>query len=282
MAEKEEIVSNKKIKIEEGYLYTIGNNGYVYKMPVANNPEGKKYKIEGIKITKNPNYYYSVNEKGYIIREKYNKYKQPENEEEDEIENPIEKSEEEDNQIEKLGETKIEDNKKLMEKQVDNPKDYRIKNHYFSNLFSNIKNTSNPNENIFNSLFYLKQIKGLKQLEPFHCEICNKVYPLVLDESDLKHLKEKNYLIIWDKEKQHKDFSIDKIFDNIEYIYNRIVIPMKKWNISYQEKKNLEKNEKYVKKNIIIICNEDYEKIKDKDSFAMKILKALNLKPKDD
>ncbi|MEM3373324.1 MAG: hypothetical protein QXF76_03865 [Candidatus Anstonellales archaeon] len=63
-------VSNEKIEREEGYLYYVGKDGYVWKSPMKHNKKGKKAKVGTEKIEKKKGYMYYVGNDGYVYETK--------------------------------------------------------------------------------------------------------------------------------------------------------------------------------------------------------------------
>lgn len=67
---KREKVTNEKINREEGYLYYIGKDGYVWAAPMKHNKGGRKKKVGAEKITKEAGYMYFVGTDGYVYKVK--------------------------------------------------------------------------------------------------------------------------------------------------------------------------------------------------------------------
>ena len=67
---KREKVTNEKIDREEGYLYYIGKDGYVWAAPMKHNKGGRKKKVGSEKITKEAGYMYFVGTDGYVYKVK--------------------------------------------------------------------------------------------------------------------------------------------------------------------------------------------------------------------
>ena len=70
---KGERVSKEKIEREEGYLYYLGSDGYVWQNPMKSNKSGKKKKVGTEKIEREPGYVYFVGSEGYVERAKRGK-----------------------------------------------------------------------------------------------------------------------------------------------------------------------------------------------------------------
>jgi hypothetical protein len=65
MAER---IGREKINREEGYLYYIGKDGYVWATPMKHNKSGRKKKVGNEKITKQEGYLYFLGKDGYVYR----------------------------------------------------------------------------------------------------------------------------------------------------------------------------------------------------------------------
>ena len=63
-------VGSEKIKREDGYLYYIGKDGYVWRAPMKSNKKGKKAKVGTEKIEKKPGYMYYLGKDGYVYEAK--------------------------------------------------------------------------------------------------------------------------------------------------------------------------------------------------------------------
>lgn len=63
-------VGKEKIKREKGYLYYIGKDGYVWKVPTKINKKGKKGKVGTEKISKESGYMYYVDKAGFVMKAK--------------------------------------------------------------------------------------------------------------------------------------------------------------------------------------------------------------------
>jgi hypothetical protein len=75
-----EIVSNFKIQKEKGFLYFVGKDGFVYKVPLRHskieNKEPQRVTNEPVKIEKG--FVYFVNKEGFVCRAEQNKKGNPE------------------------------------------------------------------------------------------------------------------------------------------------------------------------------------------------------------
>lgn len=70
MAER---ISKEKVDREDGYLYFLGKDGFVWRTPMRNNPRGRKAKVGSEKIKRQDGYLYFVDSKGYAARTKMNR-----------------------------------------------------------------------------------------------------------------------------------------------------------------------------------------------------------------
>jgi hypothetical protein len=70
MAEK---VTTEKIEREEGYLYYLGKDGYVWRSPMRHNTTGKKSKVGTEHVDKEAGYMYFIDKEGYVARSTLNR-----------------------------------------------------------------------------------------------------------------------------------------------------------------------------------------------------------------
>ena len=63
-------VGTEKIKREEGYLYYLGKDGYVWASPMKHNKKGKKKKVGSEKISRESGCMYYLGKDGYIAKAK--------------------------------------------------------------------------------------------------------------------------------------------------------------------------------------------------------------------
>ncbi len=70
MAER---ISDEKISREDGYLYFLGKDGYVWRTPMKNNPRGRKRKEGSEKIKREEGFLYFIDKNGYVARTKMNR-----------------------------------------------------------------------------------------------------------------------------------------------------------------------------------------------------------------
>jgi hypothetical protein len=67
MAER---IGKEKIDKEDGYLYFVGKDGYVWRAPMKTNKKGKKARIGTERIEKEEGYLYFIDKNGYVSRAK--------------------------------------------------------------------------------------------------------------------------------------------------------------------------------------------------------------------
>ena len=70
-----ERVSKESIQKENGYLYFVGKDGYVWRVPMKHNKKGTKKKVGNETIKKDDGYMYYVDDSGYVARAKLKNYK---------------------------------------------------------------------------------------------------------------------------------------------------------------------------------------------------------------
>lgn len=70
MAER---ISDEKISREDGYLYFLGKDGYVWRTPMKNNPRGRKSKEGSEKVKREEGFLYFIDKNGYVARTKMNR-----------------------------------------------------------------------------------------------------------------------------------------------------------------------------------------------------------------
>ncbi|MCC7552364.1 hypothetical protein KO317_01715 [Candidatus Micrarchaeota archaeon] len=59
-------VGKEQIERENGYLYYVGKDGYVWRAPMKHNKSGRKKKIGNEKIEKKKGFMYYVDGDGYV------------------------------------------------------------------------------------------------------------------------------------------------------------------------------------------------------------------------
>jgi hypothetical protein len=70
MAER---ISKERIEREDGYLYYLGKDGYVWRTPMKANTKGKKARVGNEKINREEGYLYYIDKAGYVARAKMNR-----------------------------------------------------------------------------------------------------------------------------------------------------------------------------------------------------------------
>lgn len=70
MAER---MTREKVDREDGFLYFLGKDGYVWRTPMRNNPRGRKAKVGSEKVKREDGYLYFVDSAGYAARTKMNR-----------------------------------------------------------------------------------------------------------------------------------------------------------------------------------------------------------------
>lgn len=70
-----ERIGKERIEREEGYLYYVGKDGYVWRAPMKHNRRGRKKRVGSEKIKKEEGYMYYVGKRGYVERAKLKNYK---------------------------------------------------------------------------------------------------------------------------------------------------------------------------------------------------------------
>ncbi|MCI0504456.1 hypothetical protein L0Y65_07175 [Candidatus Micrarchaeota archaeon] len=63
-------VGSEKISREDGYLYFVGKDGYVWAAPMKHNTRGKKKKVGSEKISKEDGFMYYLGKDGYVYKAK--------------------------------------------------------------------------------------------------------------------------------------------------------------------------------------------------------------------
>lgn len=65
-----ERIGHERIRRESGYLYFLGKDGYVWRMPMKMNPSGRKARVSKEKFEREPGYMYFLDKGGYVARAK--------------------------------------------------------------------------------------------------------------------------------------------------------------------------------------------------------------------
>jgi hypothetical protein len=63
-------IGSEKISREDGYLYYIGKDGYVWAAPMKHNKSGRKKKVSSEKVSKESGYMYYLGKDGYVYKAK--------------------------------------------------------------------------------------------------------------------------------------------------------------------------------------------------------------------
>ncbi len=63
-------ISSEKISREDGYLYYVGKDGYVWASPMKHNKSGRKKKVGSEKISRKSGCMYYVDSAGYVCEAK--------------------------------------------------------------------------------------------------------------------------------------------------------------------------------------------------------------------
>ncbi len=70
MAER---VTRERVSREDGYLYYLGKDGYVWRTPMKTNTRGRKMKVGSERVTRAEGYLYFIDKAGYVSRAKMNR-----------------------------------------------------------------------------------------------------------------------------------------------------------------------------------------------------------------
>jgi hypothetical protein len=70
MAER---MTDERVEREDGYLYFLGKDGYVWRTPMRNNPRGRKARVGKEKVQRQEGYLYFIDKSGYVARTKMNR-----------------------------------------------------------------------------------------------------------------------------------------------------------------------------------------------------------------
>jgi hypothetical protein len=70
MAER---IGREAVDKEDGYLYYLGKDGFVWRSPMKTNRRGRKAKVGSEKIRREEGYLYFIDKKGYAARAKMNR-----------------------------------------------------------------------------------------------------------------------------------------------------------------------------------------------------------------
>jgi hypothetical protein len=70
MAER---IGEEKLSREDGFLYYLGKDGFVWRTPMKTNTRGKKAKVGSEKIKRADGFLYFIDKSGYVARSKMNR-----------------------------------------------------------------------------------------------------------------------------------------------------------------------------------------------------------------
>lgn len=70
MAER---IGREKLSREDGYLYFLGKDGYVWRTPMKTNRRGKKARMGSEKVKREKGFLYFIDKGGYVARAKMNR-----------------------------------------------------------------------------------------------------------------------------------------------------------------------------------------------------------------
>jgi hypothetical protein len=70
MAER---IGSERLEREDGYLYFLGKDGFVWKTPMKTNSRGRKGRVGSEKIKRAAGFLYFIDKSGYVARAKMNR-----------------------------------------------------------------------------------------------------------------------------------------------------------------------------------------------------------------
>jgi hypothetical protein len=70
MAER---IGREKLSRDDGYLYYLGKDGFVWRTPMKTNARGRKAKVGSEKVKRETGYLYFLDKSGYVSRAKMNR-----------------------------------------------------------------------------------------------------------------------------------------------------------------------------------------------------------------
>ncbi|MGI0100737.1 MAG: hypothetical protein ACREBH_03425 [Candidatus Micrarchaeaceae archaeon] len=70
MAER---IGSERLQREDGYLYFLGKDGFVWKTPMKTNTRGRKSKVGSEKVKREQGFLYFIDKSGYVARAKMNR-----------------------------------------------------------------------------------------------------------------------------------------------------------------------------------------------------------------
>ncbi len=63
-------IGSERISRENGYLYYVGKDGYVWRTPMKANKRGSKKRVGSEKVDKKSGYLYYIDDAGYVCEAK--------------------------------------------------------------------------------------------------------------------------------------------------------------------------------------------------------------------
>jgi hypothetical protein len=63
-------IGNEKIGREDGYLYFVGKDGYVWRVPMKHNKRGSKKRVGNERVSKERGFLYYVGSDGFVYKAK--------------------------------------------------------------------------------------------------------------------------------------------------------------------------------------------------------------------
>jgi hypothetical protein len=70
MAER---IGRERLSREDGYLYYLGRDGFVWRTPMKTNSRGRKAKVGSERIRREEGFLYFLDKSGYVSRSKMNR-----------------------------------------------------------------------------------------------------------------------------------------------------------------------------------------------------------------
>jgi hypothetical protein len=70
MAER---IGSEKLAREDGYLYYLGKDGFVWRTPMKTNSRGRKAKVGSERVDRKEGFLYFIDKAGYVARAKMNR-----------------------------------------------------------------------------------------------------------------------------------------------------------------------------------------------------------------
>lgn len=63
-------IGSERISREDGYLYFVGKDGYVWRVPMKHNKRGSKKRVGNEKVQKEKGFLYYVGSDGFVYKAK--------------------------------------------------------------------------------------------------------------------------------------------------------------------------------------------------------------------